>query len=253
MKLRTSVLAFAISVSCAAVWAQDSKPAAAAEERPPEIYTNPNAQPQQIFYKWHARGKTHYAKYVPRGVSNYTKVNSQGMLVSDLPTSDSITVLRPLRPAENAPAAASASASASASAAAATNQPLPPGSTTREQRCAKAQKDLKTIQENSDIVMDDGNGNLVPLSQDQINERKRLAENNLRFCQPATSTGGLPVPPSSNGKTAIAPAVAPSSIPPAVAPTAPVAPAVPSNTSQPGIDPVPMPSEAELAKEAPKG
>ena len=253
MKLRTSVLAFAISVSCAAVWAQDSKPAAAAEERPPEIYTNPNAQPQQIFYKWHARGKTHYAKYVPRGVSNYTKVNSQGMLVSDLPTSDSITVLRPLRPAENAPAAASASASASASAAAATNQPLPPGSTTREQRCAKAQKDLKTIQENSDIVMDDGNGNLVPLSQDQINEQKRRAENDLRFCQPATSTGGLPLPPSSNGKTAIAPAVAPSSIPPAVAPTAPVAPAVPSNTSQPGIDPVPMPSEAELAKEAPKG
>ena len=246
MKLRTSVLAFAISVSCAAVWAQDSKPAAAAEERPPEIYTNPNAQPQQIFYKWHARGKTHYAKYVPRGVSNYTKVNSQGMLVSDLPTSDSIAVLRPLRPAENAPAAAaaSASASASASAAAATNQPLPPGSTTREQRCAKAQKDLKTIQENSDIVMDDGNGNLV---------QKRRAENDLRFCQPATSTGGLPVPPSSNGKTAIAPAVAPSSIPPAVAPTAPVAPAVPSNTSQPGIDPVPMPSEAELAKEAPKG
>ena len=240
MKLRTSVLAFAISVSCAAVWAQDSKPAAAAEERPPEIYTNPNAQPQQIFYKWHARGKTHYAKYVPRGVSNYTKVNSQGMLVSDLPTSDSITVLRPLRPAENAPAAA-------------TNQPLPPGSTTREQRCAKAQKDLKTIQENSDIVIEDGNGNLVPLSQDQINEQKRLAENNLRFCQPATSTGGLPLPPSSNGKTAIAPAVAPSSIPPAVAPTAPVAPAVPSNTSQPGIDPVPMPSEAELAKEAPKG
>ena len=189
MKLRTSVLAFAISVSCAAVWAQDSapagadsanEPAAAAEERPPEIYTNPNAQPQQIFYKWHARGKTHYAKYVPRGVSNYTKVNSQGMLVSDLPTSDSITVLRPLRPAENAPA--SASASASASAAAATNQPLPPGSTTREQRCAKAQKDLKTIQENSDIVMDDGNGNLVPLSQDQINEQKRRAENDLRFC-----------------------------------------------------------------------
>ena len=249
MKLRTYVLAFAISVSCAAVWAQDSKPAAAAEERPPEIYTNPNAQPQQIFYKWHARGKTHYAKYAPRGISNYTKINEQGMVVNARPVNDSITVLRPLRPAENAPAAASASASA----AAATNQPLPPGSTTREQRCAKAQKDLKTIQENSDIVMDDGNGNLVPLSQDQINEQKRRAENDLRFCQPATSTGGLPVPPSSNGKTAIAPAVAPSSIPPAVAPTAPVAPAVPSNTSQPGIDPVPMPSEAELAKEAPKG
>lgn len=246
MKLRTSVLAFAISVSCAAVWAQDSKPAAAAEERPPEIYTNPNAQPQQIFYKWHARGKTHYAKYVPRGVTNYTKVNSQGMLVSDLPTSDSVTVLRPLRPAENRAGTAPATA-------AATNQPLPPGSTTREERCANAQKDLKTIQEKSNIVVDDGNGNLVPLSQDQINERKQLAENDLRFCQPAASTGGLPVPPINNNKTTIPPAVAPSSIPPAVTPAAPVAPAVHSNTSQPAGDPVPMPSEAELVEEAPKG
>ena len=55
MKLRTSVLAFAISVSCAAVWAQDSAPAGAdsANDRAPEIYPNPVLPPQKVFYKWH--------------------------------------------------------------------------------------------------------------------------------------------------------------------------------------------------------
>ena len=133
MKLKTSLLALAVSLSCAAVWAQDSKPAATgtSDERPPEFYPNPNLPPQKIFYKWQARGKTYYGKYVPRGVTSYTKINEQGMLVSDRPTSDSITVLRPVRPQD---------ATANPQQAGNYNQPLPPVSITREHRCADAQQ-----------------------------------------------------------------------------------------------------------------
>jgi len=135
MKLRTYVLAFAISVSCAAVWAQDSAPAGAdsANDRAPEIYPNPVLPPQKVFYKWHERGKTHYAKYAPRGISNYTKINEQGMVVNARPVNDSITVLKPMRPeapaanpaappSKNAesPAAAAAAGAASGAAEAAT-------------------------------------------------------------------------------------------------------------------------------------
>ena len=241
MKLKTSLLALAVSLSCAAVWAQDSKPAAAADERPPEVYTRPGVEPLKIFYKWRSGGKTHYGKYVPRGVTSYTKINEQGMLVSERPTSDSIAVLRPVRPTDTSGNATSAN----------DNQPLPPGSISREQRCAEAQQNLKTIQTKTNIVEDDGKGNLIALSSEQIAERKQQAEGIVdRYCQSSPEVNGVPI-----NRATMPPAIAPSRIPPAVTPAQPIMPA----TAVPPPQPV-APSPAAGAegstmnpKEQPKG
>jgi len=241
MKLKTSLLALAVSLSCAAVWAQDSKPAAAADERPPEVYTRPGVEPLKIFYKWRSGGKTHYGKYVPRGVTSYTKINEQGMLVSERPTSDSIAVLRPVRPTDTSGNATPAN----------DNQPLPPGSISREQRCAEAQQNLKTIQTKTNIVEDDGKGNLIALSSEQIAERKQQAEGIVdRYCQSSPEVNGVPI-----NRATMPPAIAPSRIPPAVTPAQPIMPA----TAVPPPQPV-APSPAAGAegstmnpKEQPKG
>ena len=241
MKLKTSLLALAVSLSCAAAWAQDSKPAAAADERPPEVYTRPGVEPLKIFYKWRSGGKTHYGKYVPRGVTSYTKINEQGMLVSERPTSDSIAVLRPVRPTDTSGNAAPAN----------DNQPLPPGAISREQRCAEAQQNLKTIQTKTNIVEDDGKGNLIALSSEQIAERKQQAEGIVdRYCQSSPEVNGVPI-----NRATMPPAIAPSRIPPAVTPAQPIMPA----TAVPPPQPV-APSPAAGAegstmnpKEQPKG
>ena len=101
MFLRTSVLAFAVSfaVASSAQQAATSSPGDGSNPPAPEIYRNPNAQPQQIFYKWYSRGRAHYAKYAPRGVKNVIKINGQGMLVSERPDNNTFAVLRPVRPA----------------------------------------------------------------------------------------------------------------------------------------------------------
>lgn len=241
MKLKTSLLTLAVSLSCATVWAQDSKPAAAADERPPEVYTRPGVEPLKIFYKWRSGGKTHYGKYVPRGVTSYTKINEQGMLVSERPTSDSIAVLRPVRPTDTSGNATRAN----------DNQPLPPGSISREQRCAEAQQNLKTIQTKTNIVEDDGKGNLIALSSEQIAERKQQAEGIVdRYCQSSPEVNGVPI-----NRATMPPAIAPSRIPPAVTPAQPIMPA----TAVPPPQPV-APSPAAGAegstmnpKEQPKG
>jgi hypothetical protein len=232
MKLKTSLLALAVSLSCAAVWAQDSKPAAAADERPPEVYTRPGVEPLKIFYKWRAGGKTHYGKYVPRGVTSYTKINEQGMLVTDRPTSDSITVLRPVRPTDASGNAAPAN----------DNQPLPPGSIPREQRCVDAQRNLQTIATKTNIVEDDGKGNLIALSSEQIAARKQEAEDTIaRYCQQSTEPVVSPVkgaPPKGTPTTVFersstSSAVAPVNIPPAVPPAQPILPATAVPPPQP--------------------
>ena len=255
MKLKTSLLALAVSLSCAAVWAQDSKPAAAgtSDERPPEFYPNPNLPPQKIFYKWQARGKTYYGKYVPRGVTSYTKINEQGMLVSDRPTSDSITVLRPVRPQD---------ATANPQQAGNDNQPLPPGSITREQRCADAQQTLQTIQTKSNIVEDDGKGNLIALSSEQVADRKRQAEGIVeRLCKPlpvvgsVSSVKGAPpkgAPTTVYGPASMPPAVEPVNIPPAVPPAQPILPATAVPPPQPQQAPS-APGAEEMSTKAQAG
>ena len=180
MKLRTSVLAFAISVSCAAVWAQDSAPAGAdsANDRAPEIYPNPVLPPQKVFYKWHERGKTHYAKYAPRGISNYTKINEQGMVVNARPVAN--PAAPPSKNAESPAAAAAAAANSQ-------QQPLPEGTITREKRCETAQTNLKTISEKKNIFEEDSSGNLIPLSSEEIEKRRQQAQNDAEhFCGPAS-------------------------------------------------------------------
>ena len=183
MKSITPLLAVVISACCVPSWAQDSEPADAADDRPPEIYTNPNAQPQQVFYKWYVGGKAHYGKYVPRGVSNYTKVNAQGMQVNERPNNDSVTVLRPMRP--EVPAANSDNPAVK-KAANGQPQPLPEGTITREKRCETAQTNLKTISEKKNIFEEDASGNLIPLTTEEIEKRRQQAQNDAEhFCGPA--------------------------------------------------------------------
>lgn len=189
MILRTSLLALVISIAGTTAFAQkttavvqkgtskssDSGPA-------PEIYLNPTAAPQQIFYKWYVRGRAHYGKYIPRGVSNYIKINGQGMVVSERPTNDSFPVLKPLRPVTPEKAAAPAK-----------DQPLPEGSITRQKRCEIAQTNMKTLTEQSQIFEDDNKGNLIPLSADEISKRRQQTQNDLEhFCSPQPATPSLP-------------------------------------------------------------
>lgn len=210
MILRTSVLSLAASLSCVAALAQapaqpGTEATSAGSNIAPEIYRNPNAQPQQIFYKWYVRGRAHYGKYVPRGVKQYVRINGQGMLVSDRPTNDSFTVLRPIRPAttDAAPAAAAAG-----------QQPLPAGTITPERRCEIAQSNMKTINEKSQVFEEDSSGNLIPLSADEISKRRQQAQSEIdAFCSPrpgSPSTGNRPPAAGSRpGPGALPPAAAP--------------------------------------------
>ena len=204
MFLRTSVLAFAVSfaVASSAQQAATSSPGDGSNPPAPEIYRNPNAQPQQIFYKWYSRGRAHYAKYAPRGVKNVIKINGQGMLVSERPDNNTFAVLRPVRPAT--PNAQNANGS----------QPLPEGTITREQRCATARKDLDTLSKPK-VFQDDGKGNLVPLSADEISERSKMAQGIIdQFCnpQPSVPTIGGSRPPAARSRPA------PGALPPPAAP-----------------------------------
>ena len=182
MFLRTSVLAFAVSfaVASSAQQAATPSPGDGNNPPPPEIYRNPNAQPQQIFYKWYSRGRAHYAKYAPRGVKNVIKINGQGMLVSERPDNNTFAVLRPVRPAT--PNAQNTNSP----------QPLPEGTVTREQRCATAQKDLNTLSQPT-VFQDDGKGNLVPLSAAEITERTKQAQVIIeQTCKPLPTVGSMP-------------------------------------------------------------
>lgn len=209
MKLRTSVLAFVVSISCSTLCAQNSSAdndAKSGDNGPaPDVITNPNAVPQQIFYKWHSRGTAHYGKYLPRGVTKYTKVNNQGMVVSDRPNNDTYTVLRPMRPATpNASDSKNRTANSPTEA-------LPEGSITKQKRCEIAQTNMKTMNEKKTIFEDDGSGNLIPLSADDINSRRQQAQNDIdHFCgdsKPSTSAVPAarsftppPPPPANDGK-----------------------------------------------------
>ena len=221
MFLRTSVLAFAVSfaVASSAQQAATSSPGDGSNPPAPEIYRNPNAQPQQIFYKWYSRGRAHYAKYAPRGVKNVIKINGQGMLVSERPDNNTFAVLRPVRPAT--PNAQNANGS----------QPLPEGTITREQRCATARKDLDTLGKPK-VFQDDGKGNLVPLSADEISERSKMAQGIIdQFCnpQPSVPTVGGSRPPAAGSRPS-----APGALPPPAPPRNPPPQQQPPQQQMPG-------------------
>ena len=113
------------------------------------------------------------------------------------------------------------------------------------------QQNLKTIQTKTNIVEDDGKGNLIALSSEQIAERKQQAEGIVdRYCQSSPEVNGVPI-----NRATMPPAIAPSRIPPAVTPAQPIMPA----TAVPPPQPV-APSPAAGAegstmnpKEQPKG
>lgn len=222
MKLKTSLLAFVVSLACASAWAQDEQTNSVdIADRPPETYNNPNAPPQQVFYKWNARGKTYYAKFPPRGVTNFRKINGQGMLITDRLSGNATNVLRPLRPVES-----------ETSTSAAGEQPLGVVAVSREQRCIDARRDLKTIQEKPNILVEDGSGNLIQLSAEQVSERKKQTEDIIeRYCQPQP----IGSTPAVSRQPALPPAVAPAPpIPPATEP--PPRPAAPIEQDQDGMN-----------------
>ena len=148
-----------------------------------------------VVYKWYQKGRAHYAKVPPHGVTNYIRLNEYGIVITDRPADDEFngSILRPMRPdsAQNAPVSPAGSASAAPSSAptptpAAANQgkqPLPEGTITRETRCKEAQENLNTINNKKTVYQEDNNGNLVPLSAEEVESRRSQAQETIsNYC-----------------------------------------------------------------------
>lgn len=139
-----------------------------------------------VVYKWYQKGRAHYAKVPPHGVTNYIRLNEYGIVITDRPAEDEFngSILRPMRPAsaQNAPVSPAGSASAAQSSASTPaaadqgNQPLPEGTITREARCKEAQDNLNTINNKKTVYQEDNNGNLVPLSAEEVESRRSQAQ-----------------------------------------------------------------------------
>lgn len=129
---------------------------------------------QTVIYKWKKNGVVQYSKRLPYGYSEsqYEMINQYGMEIpKDCPMDDgqgNSNIIRPIR--AETPVAQS---SASGQPVQGTQEPVP-GTITKEQRCDTARKNVQMIQTRKTIYEDDGNGNLVPLS-DAIKEQ-RLAD-----------------------------------------------------------------------------
>lgn len=144
-----------------------------------------------VVYKWYQKGRAHYAKVPPHGVTNYVKLNEYGIVLTERPDTESFQVLRPKRrdgaeggaqitPVEpgSKPAVAN-----TATAQTAVSEAPPPGTITREERCKTAQDDLNVMNTKKSIYEEDSNGNLIPLSAEDVENRKSKAQQDISsFC-----------------------------------------------------------------------
>lgn len=144
---------------------------------------------QFVVYKWYQNGRAHYAKVPPRGVTNYIKLNEWGIVITDRPAEDEFngSILSPMRPstggkgAQITPAGthdkqAANTTPATAQPATQSNEALPEGTITRETRCKEAQDNLNTINNKKTVYQEDSNGNLVPLSAEEVESRRAQAQ-----------------------------------------------------------------------------
>lgn len=134
---------------------------------------------QFVIYKWFENGVAHYGKAPPRGVSNYITLNEYGMEIrKDRPYANETgsNIIRPVRPESMEMAGQDGNAAA--------DENLPQGSISREQRCDLARENIGMMRNKTTVYEDDGNGNLVPLSDDAVAQRMQEAQAQVaEFCQ----------------------------------------------------------------------
>lgn len=145
---------------------------------------------QFVVYKWYQNGRAHYAKVPPRGVTNYIKLNEWGIVITDRSDEDESngSTLSPIRPntvkgAQITPAGthdkqAANAPPAAAQPAAQSNEALPEGTIPRETLCQESQNDLNTINNSKEktLYIQDENGNRIPLSAEQVENRRAQAQ-----------------------------------------------------------------------------
>lgn len=122
-------------------------------------------QGQYIIYKWYEGGTAHYAKEPPRGNQNYVMLNQYGMEVSKERPVTGANVIRPVRPAT------AEDGSLSAATEPAQERANVPGTISKSQRCDSARKNIEMMTTQSVVYEEDADGNLIPLADDQVNER----------------------------------------------------------------------------------
>lgn len=130
----------------------------------------PRAQPI-VVYKWvDSNGLVRYQLIPPRGVDNIEAINEQGIVIS------SGEELKPKshRPSQKKESTSSKQNAKQEAAQAAADNSV--NMVTREERCAIAKGNLKLIQENTVIHEEDGQGNLIMLSPEMIEQRRSEAQ-----------------------------------------------------------------------------
>lgn len=120
-----------------------------------------------------------YEKSLKRGITNFTCLNEQGMeICKDRPYANETgsNIIRPVRPESMEMAGHDGNAAA--------DENLPQGSISREQRCDLARENIGMMRNKTTVYEDDGNGNLVPLSDDAVAQRMQEAQAQVaEFCQ----------------------------------------------------------------------
>ena len=135
---------------------------------------------QFVVYKWKEGGKTRYAKRPSRGVTDFTMLNEYGMEIrKDRPYSNGkdSNVIRPVRVTPEDLTGESNNAAVDPNAPSTSEVP---GTITRQQRCDTAKKNLSMMNTKTVVYEDDGRGNLVPLSKDAVQTRKKEAEESIK-------------------------------------------------------------------------
>ncbi|SUO96286.1 Uncharacterised protein [Suttonella ornithocola] len=131
---------------------------------------------QFVIYKWYQGGIAHYAKTPPRDIKNYVMLNEYGMVIrKERPSTEgsNTNVIRPVKAQQSESNIQQDN----------TSEPVP-GTITKEQRCDTARKNVQIIQTKKTIYEDDGQGNLVPLSDSQKAERLQQAQQLVsEFCE----------------------------------------------------------------------
>ncbi|MBV7434691.1 DUF4124 domain-containing protein [Cardiobacteriaceae bacterium TAE3-ERU3] len=140
---------------------------------------NTPATAKVVVYKWTQNGVTHYSTQPPRTLGNVVKLDERGLIIHD---EDDImataNVLRPMRPDQNNNLS-SVLDDDQADHHDSENEVLPEGAIPKSERCANAQQDIQTIESaesGRSITVEDAEGNLVPISDEEKNARLQSAK-----------------------------------------------------------------------------
>lgn len=127
-------------------------------------------QNQFVIYKWYEGKVANYAKAPPRGVKNYIMLNEYGMVITkDRPFSNGSTgnVIRAIRPEDADKVVNEAQKQESANPANKNSD----GAISRAKLCDQQRQNLETLKNRTTVYEDNGGDNLVPLTDEQKQQR----------------------------------------------------------------------------------